>query len=137
MAVGAEVEIRNLPGYLPVLNTPSLDNLFAANMGALLGPDAIGRSPHLTGSSDMGDITHLMPGLHPMIKAGSAKVHTEKFCIEDTRLAYLETAKGLAMTAIDLLYDGAREGLTIKSAHKPTYNKEQFLKFWESLCQEA
>jgi amidohydrolase len=137
MAVGAEVEIRNLPGYLPILGNQQLDGVFAANMASLLGPEAIGQSPHLTGSSDMGDITHLMPGLHPMIKAGSAKVHTEGFCIQDTRLAYIETAKGLAMTVIDLLWDGAREGLAIKSAYRPKYTKEQFLKFWESLCQEG
>jgi amidohydrolase len=137
MAVGAEVEIRNLPGYLPLLGNQQLDGVFAANMASLLGPEAIGQSPHLTGSSDMGDITHLMPGLHPMIKAGSAKVHTEGFGIQDTRLAYIETAKGLAMTVIDLLWDGAREGLAIKSAYRPKYTKEQFLKFWESLCQES
>ena len=93
MAVGAEVEIRNLPGYLPLLGNQRLDGVFAANMASLLGPEAIGQSPHLTGSSDMGDITHLMPGLHPMIKAGSAKVHTESFCIQDTRLAYIETGQ--------------------------------------------
>ena len=137
MAVGAEVEILNLPGYLPVLSNERLDGVFAANMASLLGPEAIGRSPHLTGSSDMGDITHLMPGLHPMIKAGSAKVHTESFCIQDNRLAYIETAKGLAMTVIDLLWDGAREGLAIKSSYRPKYTKEQLLKFWESLCQES
>ena len=137
MAVGAEVEIRNLPGYLPLLGDQRLDGVFAANMASLLGPEAICQSPHLTGSSDMGDITHLMPGLHPMIKAGSAKVHTESFCIQDTRLAYIETAKGLAMTVIDILWDDAREGLAIKSAYKPKYTKEQFLKFWESLCQES
>ena len=137
MAVGAEVEILNLPGYLPVLSNERLDGVFAANMASLLGPEVIGQSPHLTGSSDMGDITHLMPGLHPMIKAGSAKVHTDSFCIQDTRLACIETAKGLAMTVIDLLWDGAREGLAIKSAYRPKYTKEQFLKFWEGLCQES
>ena len=137
MAVGAEVEILNLPGYLPVLSNERLDGVFAANMASLLGPEVIGQSPHLTGSSDMGDITHLMPGLHPMIKAGSAKVHTESFCIQDTRLAYIETAKGLAMTVIDLLWDDAREGLAIKSAYRPKYTKEQFLKFWDNLCQES
>jgi amidohydrolase len=136
MSVGAEVEIRNLPGYLPVINERNLDNLFAANMASLLGPDTIGQSPHLTGSSDMGDISHLMPGLHPMIKAGSANVHTEGFSIVDARLAYIESAKGLAMTVVDLLWDGAREGLKIKSAYKPRYTKEQFLKFWEGLCSE-
>jgi len=41
------------------------------------------------------------------------------------------------MTSIDLLWDGAREGLAIQSAHKPRYTKEQFLKFWEELCKES
>src|SRR5512143_1661406 len=31
MAVGAEVEIRNLPGYLPVLGDQQMDGVFAAN----------------------------------------------------------------------------------------------------------
>ena len=136
MSVGAEVEIRNLPGYLPMINEKSLDDLFVANMASLVGPDAIGKSPHLTGSSDMGDVSHLMPGLHPMIKAGSANVHTEAFSIVDARLAYIESAKALAMTAVDLLWDGGREGLRIKSAYQPRYTKEQFLQFWGELCGE-
>ncbi len=137
MAVGAEVEIRNLPGYLPVLNYEPLDRFFAANMVSLLGSDSVCSTPHLTGSSDMGDLTHLMPGLHAMIKAGTAQVHTESFCIGDPRLAYIETAKGLAMTVIDLLWDGAREGLAVKSSYRPKFTKDQFLRFWESLCQES
>jgi len=77
-------------GILPVLNTPSLDSLFAPTW-PLSWLRSHRPEPPPYGSSDMA--TYLMPGLHPMIKAGSAKVHTESFCIEDTRLACIETAK--------------------------------------------
>lgn len=137
MAVGAEVEINNLPGYLPSFFDENLDQLFAHNMKTLLGPDSIGRAEHQTGSSDIGDISHLMPALHAFVLAGKARVHTDEFEICDPRLAYVESAKGLAMTVVDLLWDGAREGLRIKSAYRAKYNKEQYLKLWSSLCQGA
>jgi amidohydrolase len=137
MAVGAAVEIKNLPGYLPTLVDNRLDSLFAANMISLLGPDSIAQSAHLTGSSDLGDITHLMPGLQPMIKAGKGNLHAEGFAISDPRLAYIESAKGLAMTVVDLLWDGAREGLMIKAGYKPKYDKEQYLRLWDGLCRNA
>ena len=137
MAIGAEVEILDLPGYLPSLFDHRLDQLFAANMAALLGPEAVGQAGHQTGSSDIGDISHLMPALHAYIKAGKGNLHTEDFVIGDHRLAYLESAKGLALTAVDLLWDGAREGLSIKKNYQPKYNKEEYLKFLSQLSQGA
>lgn len=137
MAIGAEVEILDLPGYLPSLFDPRLDQLFAANMAALLGPEAVGQAGHQTGSSDIGDISHLMPALHAYIKAGKGNLHTEDFVISDHRLAYLESAKGLALTAVDLLWDGAREGLSIKKNYQPKYSKEEYLKFLSQLSQGA
>jgi amidohydrolase len=137
MAIGAKVEILDLPGYLPSLFDPRLDQLFAANMAALLGPEAVGQAGHQTGSSDIGDISHLMPALHAYIKAGKGNLHTEDFVISDHRLAYLESAKGLALTAVDLLWDGAREGLSIKKNYQPKYSKEEYLKFLSQLSQGA
>jgi amidohydrolase len=137
MAIGAEVEILDLPGYLPSLFDHRLDQLFAANMAALLGPEAVGQAGHQTGSSDIGDISHLMPALHAYIKAGKGNLHTEDFVISDHRLAYLESAKGLALTAVDLLWDGAREGLSIKKNYQPKYSKEEYLKFLSQLSQGA
>ncbi len=133
MAIGAEVEITNLPGYLPYLKAEGLDRLFADNFGALFGRDAITQAEHRTGSTDLGDISHLMPTLQPFIKAGRGKLHTEGFVIEDGHLAYLESAKGLAMTVVDLLYDGARAGLSIKADYRARYTKEEYLKTWDRL----
>jgi len=137
MAIGAEVEITDLPGYLPCLKDDRLDNLFAANMATLLGADAIGQTGHQTASTDLGDISHLMPALQPFIKAGKGNLHTDGFAICDPQLAYVESAKGLALAVVDLLWDGAREGLAIKGSYRAKYNKEEYLKLWAQLVQKA
>ena len=137
LAIGAEVEITDLPGYLPCLKNDRLDQLFAANAAALLGPEAIGQAGHLTASSDLGDISHLMPTLQPFIKAGRGNLHTEEFVVNDPQLAYVESAKGLALTVVDLLGNGAGEGLAIKENYQAKYSKEEYLQLWQRLCQEG
>jgi metal-dependent amidase/aminoacylase/carboxypeptidase family protein len=137
MAIGAEVEITDLPGYLPCLKDDRLDSVFAANMAALLGADAVGQTGHQTASTDLGDISHLMPALQPFIKAGKGNLHTDGFVVCDPRLAYVESAKGLALTVVDLLWDGAREGRAIQGSYGAKYNKEEYLKLWEQLVQKA
>jgi len=135
-AIGAEVEITDLPGYLPGIVEPRLDQLFAANMVSLLGPGTVGQAGHQTGSTDIGDVAHLMPALHAYFQAAKGNLHTEDFAISDPKLAYLESAKGLALTTVDLLWDGAREGLAIKAGYRPKYKKDEYLKVWNRLCQD-
>ncbi len=137
MAIDAEVDILNLPGYLPSMACLPLEQLFADKMGELLGTEAIGQAGHQTGSTDIGDVSHLMPTLHAYINVGKGNIHTEHFAIEDKRLAYVESAKGLALTALDLLWDGAREGLRIKKEYKARYTKDQYLQFLAQIQKGA
>jgi amidohydrolase len=137
LAIGAEVEIQDLPGYLPLIKEDRLEYLFAKNMAAQLGSEAVGQIGHLTASSDLGDVTHLMPGLQPYIHAGKGDLHTETFTVQDPKLAYVDSAKGLALTVIDLLWDGAREGLAIKADYHPKYNQTEYLAAWDRICQKA
>ena len=65
MAMGAEVEISTIPGYLPQRNDRQMGKLFGANVEALFGPGEFDIGGHRTGSTDMGDIAHLMPVIHP------------------------------------------------------------------------
>lgn len=136
MAIGAGIEIQDLPGYLPSVADGRLDGLFAANMAALLGEGSIAQAGHLTGSTDIGDVSHLMPALHAYIRAGKGNLHTEAFSIVEKRLAYVETAKGLAMTVIDLLWDGAREGRRLRKAYRPKFTKRTYLKAMTKMSPE-
>ena len=138
MAIGAEVEFNNLPGYLPSFFDARLESALRRQYDALCWvPIAVGEAGHQTGSTDIGDVSHLMPALHAYVKAGKGKVHTEEFVISDPRLAYVESAKGLALTAIDLLWDGAREGLSIKKNYRAKYTKDEYLKTLTQFSQSA
>jgi metal-dependent amidase/aminoacylase/carboxypeptidase family protein len=60
MAMGAQVEIQTIPGYLPQRNDKRLGRIFGENFEAIFGPDTFQNSSHRTGSTDMGDLAHLM-----------------------------------------------------------------------------
>lgn len=131
-AFGAEVEIRTLPGYLPNTNNPDLVEIHVKNLVSLLGQDAVVvSSDHSTGSTDMGDVSAIMPSIHPYGGGVVGQGHTKNYEIVDPYVAYVVPAKAMAMTAIDLLVNGAAEGLRIKREFKPLYTKETYLKMWE------
>ena len=51
-------------------------------------------------------------------------------------MLYLVAAKAMAMTAIDLLANGAEKALEIKQNFTPVYaNKEEYLAAWEELMK--
>ena len=78
-----------------------------------------------------------MPTLQPFIKAGRGNLHTEEFVVSDPQLAYVESAKGLALTVVDLLWNGAGEGMNIKENYQAKYSKEEYLHLWQRLLQEG
>jgi amidohydrolase len=132
-AVGAEVEITEIPGYLPQLECDPLCDLFRANATALLGAGEITRGGHGAGSSDVGDVSHLLPTIQPYFGAVEGRFHGEDFQIVNPRMAYIEPAKAMAMTVIDLLADGAEKARAIKDAFKPAYTRESYLSMWKDV----
>lgn len=136
MAVGAQVEITEIPGYMPRINNKEMNELFAANCAALIGEDKLTYTEHSTGSSDYGDVMHLIPGIHPYIGGAVGTEHGSSYAIEDPEMLYIVAAKSMAMTAIDLLANGAEKAAEIKKNYKPVYaNKEEYLAAWEDLMK--
>lgn len=132
LAVGAGVEIVEMPGYLPLLNNDQLDAIFKRNLMEFVPQEDIVEGEDFSGSTDFGDLAHIMPGLHPFIGGIEGDLHTRDFKIKDPELAYLIPAKAMAMTIIDLLYDGAQTAHNIKDSYEPRMTKEEYLDFmWE------
>jgi hypothetical protein len=87
---------------------------YVANMAALgrivQDPAAVGR--RVVGSTDMGNLSYLVPSIHPMIKvaADGVAIHTKDFAewavSADGDRAVLDGAKAMAMTVVDLWTDG-------------------------------
>jgi amidohydrolase len=133
LAIGAEVEIVQLPGYLPRINEAVMTELFRQNAVELLGEESVGESVHGAGSSDIGDISHIMPTIHPNVSGATGRGHASDYLIEDQELAYIVPAKIMAMTAIDLLVNGAAKALEAMENFEPIYTKESYLKMWKDL----
>ncbi len=133
MAMGAEVEINTIPGYLPQRNDRQLGEMFGANVAALFGPGEFEMNGHRTGSTDMGDIAHLIPVIHPYVAAATGKTHGADFRITEPTHAYLTPAKLLAMTAIDLLYGDAAPARQVIADFKPAFTKDSYLAFERGL----
>jgi len=129
MALGAEVEIHTIPGYLPQRNDKNLGQIFGANVEALFGPGQFHIGGHRTGSTDMGDLAHLMPVIHPYLVAAKGKAHGADWQINEPQHGYVTPAKLLAMTAIDLLYGDAAPAKEILARFEPAMTKEAYLAF--------
>ena len=83
----------------------------------------------MVGSTDIGDLGHLMPIIQPTVGGYVGNLHALEFGVADKEFAYLGAAKTLAMTVVDLLSDGAREALSIKESFEAKMTKEEYLKF--------
>jgi amidohydrolase len=130
MAIGAEVDIIEIPGFLPRFNDPKLTDLFHENAIEVVGEDFVGTGKHGTGSSDIGDVMHLMPAIHPYVAGMKGSGHTKDYQVIDPYLAFIVPAKLLAMTAIDVLAEDAKVGLNIKET-EPKLTKDEYFKLWK------
>ena len=136
MAVGAKVKIQTLPGYLPLQQNRDLANIFRANAVTLVGEENIGQREHGTGSTDMGDVSHLMPVIHPYVGGATGLGHGADYVVQDYGLAVITAAKALAATVVDLLADGATLAGQRISGHKAAMTKSEYLRFMRGLASE-
>ena len=136
MAVGAQVKIQTIPGYMPLQQNKAMAEIFRANAAVLVGEENVGYVDHRGGSTDMGDISHLMPVIHPYVGGATGLGHGANYVIEDYSLAVIKGAKALAYTVIDLLADYASQGNNIAGDQRPDMSIPEYLKFMRDLASE-
>ena len=82
----------------------------------------------MVGSSDMGDLSHVIPVIQPTMGGFYGAAHSLEFKISDPEFAYINPAKIMALTVIDLLYNGAERAIDIKKSFVPKMTKEEYIK---------
>ena len=135
-ALGATLELTTLPGYLPLRADPALTELFRANAEAVVGAANVGAVPHVSGGTDMGDLSHLMPAIHPFSGGAAGTAHSADFLVTDYDVAVVNPAKTLALTAVDLLASEAREARRVVALHRPAMTRDAYLAYARSLLRE-
>jgi metal-dependent amidase/aminoacylase/carboxypeptidase family protein len=90
-------------------NNLTLARLFQQNMQSLGRKIKLFDPDSAFGSTDMGNVSHLVPGIHPMVAIAPQEVegHSTQFASaaasETGSHALLDAAKALAMTVVDLV----------------------------------
>ena len=130
-AFGLDVEISTYHGCMPLLNDPKLAAIHRQNMFNQI-PDAEYENLGIrTSSTDFGDITMIIPGIHPYSSGWDGAFHTFELRCKDEYKAYVEPAKLLAADIIDLLYNDAEAAKEI-AAQTPRYSKKEYCELVES-----
>jgi len=100
---------RAAPPYADMRDNVAMLGAYTANAATLGRPPAAPRDGHrVIGSTDMGNVSHRVPSIHPMIKVAPSgiPIHTEEFATharsEAGDEAVLYGAKAMAMTIVDL-----------------------------------
>ncbi|WP_338727625.1 amidohydrolase [Haladaptatus sp. DJG-WS-42] len=133
LAVGGDIEINDFPGYMPLRTDQTIVSAYDENARKLVGEDVItpGR-PHITGSTDMGDVTQILPGIHPWTGGFEGSVHSREFGVVDEEMAYILPAKITACTLVDLLTDeSAME--TLRAAKAEKLSSDEYLSMVRSI----
>jgi amidohydrolase len=110
LATGAELTVNNFEySFDEMRNNTALAGAMQANLTAL-GEEVVPCGEGL-GSLDMGNVSHVVPAVHPYISIGTATLvsHTREFAAaagsEGGLRAMVLGAKALAATALDVLLD--------------------------------
>src|SRR5438067_3481678 len=127
LALGAKVEIETLPGYMPMTCDPIMARHFRDDVTGLFGEENYRQIGHRTGSTDMGDLSQVMPILHPYIGGAKGTGHGADFAIVDKPLAYLGPAKALAAMVVDLMWDRAAGAREVLAKAKPPMTRASYL----------
>ena len=134
-ALGATCEIKDLPGYLPMRNDAIMNDFLKENSIPLFGEDHVMMGEHITASTDMGDVAHLIPVIHPWVGCIKGVLHGADYEIVNKDVAYTKTAQALAMTIVDLLYGDGEGAEKVKAQYKPVFTKDEYIKFMDSIAE--
>ena len=116
-ATGARLELRwNVNQYSAMNTNAVIARAHRKNLAAVGRDVPDTEMPQGMGSTDMGNVSQIIPAIHPLIAIAPPEVnsHSPKFAViaasDSGKRAVLDGAKALAMTAIDILADAELRG---------------------------
>jgi amidohydrolase len=135
LAVGATVEIDTLPGYMPLFVDAAMGALFKDNALALVGEEGWAELGPISATTDAGDLSHVMPVLHPSHGGCVGINHGADFQIQDAEVAYVTPAKAMAWTIVDLLANDGAPARRVLDAFQAPLTRATYLAHMRSLSR--
>lgn len=122
LAIGANVDIQDIPGYAPLHNDQNLIKVAAEALSDVIPEKELKQNDTIgSGSTDMGDLSCVMPVIHPYAPGAKGTSHGDNYYIENPDLACVDSAKWQVALAVKLLENRAQKAKEIIEAYKPQF----------------
>ena len=96
--------------------------------------DLMVTNAYTTGSTDLGDLSCIMPVVHPYMGGANGKAHGNDYEIIDPQSACVDSAKWQIAMLTKLLENGGARAKKIVEEYQPIFpSKEAFLGFQDAL----
>lgn len=132
-ALGARAEIHDIPGYLPVIVQPPQKPLLEAEqaLSDALTFEHADPSKHNPLSTDVGDLSQMMPVFGFTTGGCTGALHSADFRVADLPRACRVAAKVMALTAYAALKDGAQGLEAVLSRFTPQLTRQEYLAYMD------
>ncbi|NLW74649.1 MAG: amidohydrolase [Clostridiales bacterium] len=139
ISMGARIEINDKPGYYPLSNDDNLIELTREAMEYVLGANRVKVDRGVsTGSTDMGDLSAVMPVIHPYMPGATGTPHGSDYYITDPHTACIDSAKVQLIMLHKLLSDhAARANYIIENKKVCFASKEEYFARIQKLDAEG
>ena len=122
-AMGAGLHITDRTGYAPMYTNGRMNQLFCQAAGMLDPAHPIQPNPDWsTGCTDMGDLSCLMPVVHPYCRGAAGPAHSDDYRIESVEKACMNSVKVQLLLLELLLSNDAAEARSIVENYTPVYH---------------
>ena len=126
VAMGTTATLESTLNYLPHHQDPALVELAHANATELVGASGVKAGRHLGASTDMGDLSAVLPVLHPFAAGARGDAHSVDYVVTDHSAAALEPAVLMAWCVIDLLAHDAATARAVLAARAERRTAAQY-----------
>lgn len=135
ISIGTNIEINDRPGYHPLNNDDTLIEITREAMEYVMGKDGVKVDRvYGTGSTDMGDLSAIMPVIHPHMPGAAGISHGSDYTITNPQTACVDSAKVQLIMLSLLLADQAKRAQDVLANKRvPFASKEAYFEQMQSL----
>lgn len=135
LSLDTNVDITDIPGYAPLINDKNMIAVVTEAAAAAIPEYPFFVNPQMgSGSTDMGDLSCIMPVVHPYTLGAAGKGHGSDYRIVDPEAACIGSAK-LQMEMLHiLLSNNATRAKKVIAEFKPMFaSKEEYFAYVDKL----
>ena len=137
VSLGANIEITDIPGYSPFNNDTNLIDVAETAAKNLDYPFKLNNG-YSSGSTDMGDLSQVMPIIHPYAPGAVGNSHGSNYFIENPDLACVGSAAWQLEMINVLLSNNAEVAKKVVTEYKaPFASNEEFFAYLDAINSDS